>query len=43
MSQKVKAAINMLKSSPTATNVLYLIMLYIAENVQKKFQPLSFT
>ena len=35
---KLKAAKNLLKSSPTATDVRYLIMLYIDGNDDKKFQ-----
>ena len=34
---KVKAAKKLLKSSPTAIDVLFLIMLYIDGNVDKKF------
>ena len=35
---KRKAAYKLLKSSPTAIDVLYLIMLNIDGNVDKKFQ-----
>ena len=35
---KVKAAKKLLKSSPTAIDVLFLIMLHIDGNVDKKFQ-----
>ena len=34
-----KVAKNLPKSCPTAMDVLYLIMLHIDENVDKKFQP----
>ena len=38
----MKAAKKLLKSSPTATDVSYLIMLHIDGNVDKKFQPYIF-
>ena len=39
---KIKAAKQLLKSSPTAIDVLYLIMLRIDGNVDNKFQPSIF-
>ena len=39
---KIKAAKNLFKDSPTAMNVLHLIMLHIDGNVDKKFQPSIF-
>ena len=39
---KNKTSQRLLKSSPTAVDVLYLIMLHIDGNVVKKFQPYIF-
>ena len=36
--KEIKAAKKLLKSSPSATDVLYLIMFHIDGNVDKKFQ-----
>ena len=40
--RKIKAAKKRLKSTLTATYVLYLIILHIDGNVDKKFQPSIF-
>ena len=38
----MKVAYKLPKGSPTAMNVLYLIMLHIDGNVDKKFHPSTF-
>ena len=43
VSKNIKVAKNLPKSSLTTLDVLYLILVHIDGNVDKKFQPPSFT